>query len=65
MEHIIKLGDMLVKHKEELVRWKGSIGPKIEENVITNITKGEGYAVRPFMNGRFAVSMEVFLLLWT
>ena len=39
MEHIIKLGGMLVKHKEDSKHWKGSIGPKIEEKLMTNITK--------------------------
>ena len=42
MEHIIKLGGMLIKHKEESLKWKGSIGPKIEERVLLNITKGRG-----------------------
>ena len=57
MEHVIKLGGMLVKHKEELKHWKGSIGPKIEEKFMTNIIKGEGYAVSPFMSSRFGVSI--------
>ena len=42
MEHMIKLGGMLIKHKEESLKWKGSIGPKIEERVLLNITKGRG-----------------------
>ena len=66
MEHIIKLSGMLVKHKEEGKHWKGSIGPKIEENLMKNIIKGEGYEVSPFMNSKFGVSFKrVFLLLWT
>ena len=55
MEHIIKLDGMLVKHKEDSKHWKGSIGPKIEEKLIKNVTKGEGYAMSPFMNSRFGV----------
>ena len=42
MDHMIKLGGMLVKHKEESLKWKGSIGPKIEEKVFLNITNGGG-----------------------
>ena len=42
MEHITKLGAMLVKHKQESYNWKGSIGPKIEEKMTHNIVKGEG-----------------------
>ena len=40
IDHMIKLGGMLVKHKEESPKLKGSIGPKIEEKVLLNITKG-------------------------
>ena len=64
MDHMIKLGDMLVKHKEELLKWKGSIGPKIEEKVLLNISKDEGYAVNPYPNNKFGVSISrVFVLL--
>ena len=56
MDHGIKLGGMLVKHKESL-KWKGSIGPKIEEKILLNITKGEGYAVNPYLNSKFGVSI--------
>ena len=64
MEHIIKFEGMLVKQKEEYMHWKGSIGPKIEENVMTNITKGEGYVVSPFMNSRFGVSIgRIFVIM--
>ena len=59
----IKLGGMLVKHKEESKHWKGFIGPKIEEKLMTNITKGEKYAVSPFMNIRFGVTIgRVFVI---
>ena len=37
MEHMLKLDALLVKHKEESNNWKGCIGPKIEEKVMTNI----------------------------
>ena len=57
MEHMIKLGGMLVKHKDESLTWKGEIGPKIEEKVKGNINKGEGYPVSPFMNSMFGVSI--------
>ena len=63
MEHIIKLGGMLVKHKEDSKHWKGFIGPKIEETFMTNITKDEGYATSPFMNSKFGVSIgKVFII---
>ena len=55
MEHMIKLGAMVVKHKEESITWKGSIGPNIEEKVMLNITKGEAYPVTPLMNGILGV----------
>ena len=57
IEHMIKLGVMLVKHKEELNNWKGAIGPNIEEKVLGNIAKGEGRPIYPFMNSLFCVSM--------
>ena len=63
MDHVIKLGGMLVKHKEESLKWKGSISPKIEEKVLLNITKGEGYAVNPYPNSKFGVSIgRVFVI---
>ena len=63
MEHIIKFGGMLVKHKEKSKHWKRSISTKIGEKLMTNITKGEGYAVSPFMNSRFGVSIgTVFVI---
>ena len=56
MEHLLKLGALLVKHKEESNNWKGCIGPKIEEKVMTNISKGEALSVNQFMNGFFTIS---------
>ena len=55
LEHMSKLGSMLVKHKEESNNWKGSIGLKIEDKVLQNIAKGEVYPMTPFMNGVFGV----------
>ncbi|XP_059591763.1 uncharacterized protein LOC100245246 isoform X1 [Vitis vinifera] len=57
MEHMAKLGSMLVKHKEESNNWKGCIGPKIEDKVQQKIAKGEVYPVTPLMNGTFGVSI--------
>ena len=34
MEHMAKLGSMLVKHKEQSNNWKWSLGPQIEEKVL-------------------------------
>ena len=40
-----------------------TIGHKIEEKVMTNITKGEGYVASPFMNSKFGVSIgRVFVI---
>ena len=41
IKHMTKLGAMLVKHKAKSSRWKGTIGPKIEEKVKNNIANGE------------------------
>ena len=57
-DHVIKLGGLLVKHKDESLKWKGSIGPKIEDKVLLNITKGEGYVVNPYPNSNFGVSID-------
>ena len=63
MDHMIKLGGMLVKQNEESLKWKGSIGPKIEKKVLLNITKGEGYVVNPYPNSKFGVSIgRVFVI---
>ena len=63
MDHMIKLGDMLVKHQEESLKWKRSIGPKIEDNVLLNITKGEWYVINPYPNSKFGVSIgRVFIV---
>ena len=52
-----------VKHKEDSLKWKGSIGPKIEEKVFLNITNEEGYAVNPYPNNKFGVSIRrVFVI---
>ena len=56
MEHMLKLGALLVKHKKESNNWKGCIGPKIEEKVMTNIAKDETLLVSQFINGFFTIS---------
>ncbi|XP_010665184.1 uncharacterized protein LOC104882695 [Vitis vinifera] len=62
MEHMAKLGSMLVKHKEESNNWKECIRPKIEEKVEQKIVNGEVYPVTPFMNGIFGVSIGTIFL---
>ena len=63
MDHMIKLGDLLVRHKEESLKRRGSIGPKIEVKLLLNITKGEGYEVNPYPNSKFGVSIgRVFVI---
>ena len=63
MDHMIKIDGMLVKQKEESLKWKESIGPKIENKVLLNITKGKGYAVNPYLNSKFGVSIgRVFVI---
>lgn len=65
---MIKLGAILVKHKEKTNHWKGAIGQKIkiEEKVLANISKGEGHLVYQFMNSLFSVSMgqHMSMLTW-
>ena len=36
-----KLGSLLVKHKNGLVKWNGCIGPKIKEKIALKVTKCE------------------------
>ncbi|RVW30634.1 hypothetical protein CK203_041042 [Vitis vinifera] len=43
IEHMDKLGSLLVEHKNGLVKWNGCIGPKIEEKIALNIGKSENY----------------------
>ncbi|RVW94874.1 hypothetical protein CK203_034614 [Vitis vinifera] len=62
MEHMAKLGSMLVKHKEESNNWKECIRPKIEEKVEQKIVNGEVYLVTPFMNGIFGISIGTIFL---
>ena len=63
MEHMIKLCGMLVKHKESSLKWKGSIGPKIEDKVLLNVTKGEGYVVNPYPKRKFGVSIGMVFVI--
>ena len=63
MDHMIKLGRILVMNNEESLKWKGSIGPKIEEKVLLNITKGKGHVVNPYSNRNFGVLIgRVFVI---
>ena len=62
IEHMTKLGAMLVKHKAESNAWKGIIGPKIEEKVKINIEKGEVYSVSPLMETFYVVFVGDLLL---
>ena len=55
IEHMTKLGAMLVQHKAESNAWKGIIRSKIEEKIKINIAKGEVYSVSPFMETFYAV----------
>ena len=55
IEHMTKLGAMLVRHKAESNQWKGSIGLKIGQKVKINIGKGEVYTVSPFDEFIFCV----------
>ena len=53
IEHMTKLGAMLVQHKAESNAWKGIIRPKMEEKVKINIAKGRFtrsvHSWKPFM----------------
>ena len=48
VEHMTKLGAMLVRHKAKSNQWKGSLGPKIDQKVKINIAKGGVYTMSPF-----------------
>ena len=55
VEHMTKLGAMLVTHKAESNQWKGFIGLKIYQKVKINMAKGEVYTVSPFNESIFGV----------
>ena len=55
IEHMTKLGAMLVKHKVESNQWKGSIRPKTYHKVKINIAKGEVYTASPFSESIFDI----------
>ena len=55
------MGALLVKHKEESNNWKGCIGPKIEEKVMTNIAKGKTLPISQFKNGFFTSLLGRYL----
>ena len=41
IEHMDKLGYLLVEHKNGLVKWNGCIGLKIKEKIALKVTKCE------------------------
>ena len=70
IEHMDKLGSLLVEHKNGLVKWNGWIGPKAEENIALNIAKGENYITYLHLGSLMKVSngkafLEVDLMEWT
>ena len=62
VEHITKLGALLVKHKQESNNWKCTIGPKIDEKIKNNIAKGVVYLVSPFIDTFFVVVVSNLVL---
>ena len=55
MEHMINLGSIVVKHKEDSINWQESIDPKIKEKIMINSVKGETLRVTPFINSVFGI----------
>ena len=55
VEHMTKLGVMLVRHKAESNQWKSSIGSKIDQKVKINMGKCEVYTVSAFSESIFGV----------
>ena len=55
VEHMTKLGAMLVRHKAKSNQWKRSIRLKIDHKVKINIGKDEVYIVSPFSESIFCV----------
>ena len=55
VEHMTKLGAMLVRNKTESNQWKGSIGPKIYKKVKINIAKDEVYTVSLFSESLWCI----------
>ena len=62
VEHITKLGAMLVKYKAESNLWKSFIGPKIYQKMKINITKSDVYIVSPFNESFFCVFVGTSIL---
>ena len=56
IEHMDKLGSLLVEHKNGLVKWNGCIGPKTEEKIALNIGKGENYITYLHLGSSMKVS---------
>nr|CAN83241.1 hypothetical protein VITISV_000814 [Vitis vinifera] len=56
IEHMDKLGSLLVEHKNGLVKWNGCIGPKTEEKIALNIGKCENYITYLHLGSSMKVS---------
>ncbi|RVW67089.1 hypothetical protein CK203_063191 [Vitis vinifera] len=63
MMHMDKLVAMLDTHMRGTNKWKSVVGPKTEENLMSNITRSAPITVMPYLGGTFKVfTGEVYLV---
>ncbi|RVW64611.1 hypothetical protein CK203_048506 [Vitis vinifera] len=63
MMHMDKLVAMLDTHMRGTDKWKSVVGPKTEENLMSNITRSAPITVMPYLGGTFKVfTGEVYLV---
>ncbi|XP_010661450.1 uncharacterized protein LOC104881823 [Vitis vinifera] len=63
MMHMDKLVAMLDTHMRGTDKWKSVVGPKTEENLMSNITRSAPITVMPYLGGTFKVfTGEVYLI---
>ena len=63
MMHMDKLVAMLDTHMRGTNKWKSVVGPKTEENLMSNITRSAPITVMPYLGGTFKVfTGDVYLV---
>ena len=59
-----KLLGMLDTHVRGTEKWKSVVGPKTEENLMSNIMRSSPITVMPIWVGRLRCLLEMFIWLW-
>ena len=59
-----KLLGMLDTHVRGAEKWKSVVGPKTEENLMSNIMRSSPITVMPIWVGRLRCLLEMFIWLW-